>query len=216
METITPLVDSFSRVSLAPPPAPAPAHAPASTSANEGEVGSAAQATAVTGHSPNTKEAATPYTHSTIPLAWHQPKVTYAAGCSPDTVPGPRAAHSCNIIGNRIYVFGGWNGKAGLQHLCVLDTDTMEWSQPETRGTPPSSRNNHATFVYDNRLYVHGGHDGSKWLSDLHVFDPGSQTWSQCEVSGAVPSPRACHTITIARNKAWLFGEDLVTEAVFK
>lgn len=185
----------------------------------EAEVGSAGAAPAASGstasggagaaagHSP-AKEAtpATPYTHSTIPLAWTQPKVSYAPGCPSETVPGPRAAHSCNIIGSKIYVFGGWNGKAGLQNLCVLDVETLEWSQPATSGTPPSARNNHATFVYDGRLYVHGGHDGQKWLGDLHTYDPATGAWAQCEVSGAVPSPRACHTITIARSKAWLVG----------
>jgi hypothetical protein len=156
-------------------------------------------------------------TASHLPLAWHQPHVTYAPSCYPELVPGPRAAHSANIIGSNLYVFGGWNGKAGLTALSVLNTETMEWScppQPPSGGgggggggsSTPSARNNHATFVYGSKLYVHGGHDGVKWLGDLHVYDTDKGTWAQVEVSGAVPSPRACHTITLVGRRAILFG----------
>ena len=86
-------------------------------------------------------------------------------------VPGPRAAHSTNVIGNKMYVFGGWNGRAGLANLCVLDVDTLEWSVVPTTSTTPSSRNNHASFVHNSKLYIHGGHDGKQWLADLHYFD---------------------------------------------
>jgi Kelch motif len=57
---------------------------------------------------------------------WYQPDVRFPDSSEP--VPGPRAAHSCNLIGNKLFVFGGWNGKKGLNDLNVLNVDTMEWS----------------------------------------------------------------------------------------
>ena len=39
---------------------------------------------------------------------WSQPAINTDG---PVSGPGPRAAHSCDLIGNKLYVFGGWNGK---------------------------------------------------------------------------------------------------------
>lgn len=136
-------------------------------------------------------------------MAWFKPE-TKNRGV--DNVPGPRAAHSCNLVGNKLYVFGGWNGKKGLNDLHVLDVDAMEWSCPAVSGTPPTTRNNHATFVVGTKLYLHGGHDGSKWLADLHVLDTEEENWSIPAVAGTPPSARACHTTTRLGRKLYMFG----------
>lgn len=123
-----------------------------------------------------------------------------------ENMPGPRAAHSCNLVGTKLYVFGGWNGKKGLNDLHRLDVLTMEWDTPVVTGTPPTTRNNHATFVVGTRLYVHGGHDGSKWLADLHMLDTETNEWSIPVVAGTPPSARACHTTTLLARKVYMFG----------
>ena len=40
---------------------------------------------------------------------------------------GCRAAHSCDKVGNFLYIFGGWNGKKALNDLYVLDLDKLIW-----------------------------------------------------------------------------------------
>ena len=40
-------------------------------------------------------------------MAWYVPACTHPPGVRPDQVPGPRAAHSANLIGNKLYLFGG-------------------------------------------------------------------------------------------------------------
>ena len=40
---------------------------------------------------------------------------------------GCRAAHSCDKVGNSLYIFGGWNGKKALNDLYVLDLDKLIW-----------------------------------------------------------------------------------------
>ena len=45
---------------------------------------------------------------SNSPLGWTQPRLKYPSHLKPENVPGPRAAHSCNLIGSKLYVFGGW------------------------------------------------------------------------------------------------------------
>ena len=41
--------------------------------------------------------------------------------------PGSRAAHSCEMINNKLYIFGGWNGKKALNDLYILNLDTFQW-----------------------------------------------------------------------------------------
>ena len=132
----------------------------------------------------------------------------YPTGLTADQVPGPRAAHSCNIINHKMYCFGGWNGTTGLADLCCLDLDTFEWSIPIINNPTiaPSARNNHATFTYNDRLYIHGGHDGQRWLNDLWCYDPLDNTWTLVNVSGDLPSARACHTTTLLNRKVYLLG----------
>jgi hypothetical protein len=40
---------------------------------------------------------------------------------------GCRAAHSCDKVGNNLYIFGGWNGKKALNDLYILDLDKLVW-----------------------------------------------------------------------------------------
>lgn len=137
-------------------------------------------------------------------LVWSQPRTVGAELC------GPRAAHSTNVlsIGGRpsLVTFGGWDGRAGLTGLAVLDVESLTWSAPHTTGPALSARNNHATFVYGTRLYVHGGHDGSRWLADLACLETERWEWTLPPVAGVLPTPRACHTVTVLGRKAYMFG----------
>eukprot|EP00913_Durusdinium_trenchii_P033791 g31632.t1 len=129
--------------------------------------------------------------------------------------PGPRAAHSCDIIDGRLYLFGGWNGKRALNDLHVLDVASGTWSEVLPSGSAPSARNNHTTAVVDSRLVVHGGHDGNKWVADMHILEtsPPAPTapheglvWHKAPTSGTPPSARACHTLTRLAHKLYMFG----------
>eukprot|EP00439_Symbiodinium_sp_Y106_P021504 s2689_g2.t1 len=129
--------------------------------------------------------------------------------------PGPRAAHSCDIIDGRLYLFGGWNGKRALNDLHVLDVASGTWSEVLPSGSAPSARNNHTTAVVDSRLVVHGGHDGNKWVADMHILETSPQSgvskfeglvWHKAPTSGTPPSARACHTLTRLAHKLYMFG----------
>jgi len=41
--------------------------------------------------------------------------------------PGPRAAHSCEYIGNKLFFFGGWNGKKALNDIFFFNLENMTW-----------------------------------------------------------------------------------------
>mmetsp|Transcript_74769 Transcript_74769/g.139590 ORF Transcript_74769/g.139590 Transcript_74769/m.139590 type:complete len:512 (+) Transcript_74769:72-1607(+) len=128
--------------------------------------------------------------------------------------PGPRAAHSCDVVEGRLYIFGGWNGKRALNDLHVLDVSTNVWTEVLPNSSAPSARNNHTTAVVDQRLFVHGGHDGNKWVADMHILDTTFVTsgsyekaaWHKAQTSGTPPLARACHTLTRLAHKLYMFG----------
>ena len=120
--------------------------------------------------------------------------------------PGARAAHSCEIINRKIYLFGGWNGKKALHDLFIFNLETSKWTEPEVSGTKPGLRNNHATCVHGKYLYLHGGHNGDVWLDDLYILDTSNFIWSKINVIGEIPSARACHSLSRVERKLYMFG----------
>ncbi|KAF7458729.1 putative kelch repeat protein [Cryptosporidium felis] len=143
--------------------------------------------------------------------------------------PTPRAAHSCNAIEDKLFLFGGWNGFEALNDFYVLFTSPeMRWKKITESENRPKQRNNHASSVYGNSLFIHGGHNGESWLNDMYEFtvkcggnsdslnltglDEISEeligTWKKIKIlnKGVKPSPRACHTLTRVFGKLYLFG----------
>jgi N-acetylneuraminic acid mutarotase len=88
--------------------------------------------------------------------------------------PGDRAAHSCDLIGGRLYVFGGWNGINALADIYIYCLNLNTWTEVVPVGETPSYRNNHTTAVHQSKLYVHGGHNGAAWMDDLYYLETSS------------------------------------------
>ncbi|KAM5171973.1 host cell factor 2 [Mantella aurantiaca] len=107
-------------------------------------------------------------------MTWNSPE---AKGVSPL----PRSLHTANVIGNRMYIFGGWipqtaNGDSSSaqenQWKCTnsfsyLDLDTMEWTMlladtSEEKVNSPRSRAGHCAITVGKRLYIWSGRDGYK------------------------------------------------------
>ena len=122
-------------------------------------------------------------------------------------LPSPRAAHSANIIGRKLFIFGGWNGFSAFNDVFAMDLETYTWSEILSTGTLPIARNNHRTATYKNKIYVHGGHDGNNWLDDLFVFDTQKTNWYKIPISNAYkPSARACHSLNRIKKMLYMFG----------
>ncbi|XP_053992752.1 rab9 effector protein with kelch motifs-like [Hylaeus volcanicus] len=130
---------------------------------------------------------------------WSNPNI---AGDSPE----PRAAHSTNLINeNKVYLFGGWNGKKALNDLYVIDVETMQCTQLLSENTP-SIRNNHAAVSVVNDLYIHGGHNGVHWLDDFYVFNTQTMVWREISMCSRSPGARSCHTLSRVKDNLYMFG----------
>ena len=78
-------------------------------------------------------------------MQWHKPMVQ-------GDKPGGRSAHSASLVGEKlIHIFGGWNGDEELGDLRVLDTETLAWSAPSTRGMHPAPRHFHTSSALKSK-----------------------------------------------------------------
>ncbi|VDO13869.1 unnamed protein product [Rodentolepis nana] len=91
--------------------------------------------------------------------------------------PQPRSLHSATVIGNRMYVFGGWvplisdDMKATVEKewkctnsLASLNLDTMSWESIQMDvyddSQVPRARAGHSAVAVSTRLYIWSGRDG--------------------------------------------------------
>ncbi|CAO0795739.1 unnamed protein product [Mucor circinelloides] len=127
----------------------------------------------------------------------------------------PLRAHSANLVGEYLYVFGGCDMKTCFNSLYVLDMDTLTWSKPRTFGDmPPPCRAHSCTTVERDigggkksySLYVFGGGDGPNYFNDLYVLNIDTLTWSKPKTQGEAPSPRRAHTTCIWNQKIIIVG----------
>lgn len=84
--------------------------------------------------------------------------------------PRPCRAHTANLIGDHILIFGGGNGPNYFNTLYLLNVKTLTWERPEVRGQLPSPRRAHTAWVYNDLLYVFAGGDGMCALNDIYVL----------------------------------------------
>ncbi|XP_026778796.3 host cell factor 2 isoform X1 [Pangasianodon hypophthalmus] len=123
-------------------------------------------------------------------MTWSLPKT--AGPC-----PLPRSQHSSNVIGNQMYVFGGWvpaeKNAVGAEWICtnsmsVLNLDTMMWHglTPERQRQRQSgtaieegeekghihwlkARAGHCAVAIGTRLYIWSGRDGYRKCRNYQV-----------------------------------------------
>jgi len=130
-----------------------------------------------------------------------------------DTVPNFSRHTSC-LIGNMIWVFGGFDGRNRNFELSVFNADTQEWRNIDTslvKGEAPKSRTNHAAAAVGTKMYIFGGNNTSESgayqvLGDFHCLDTETLTWSQPAPLGTFPSNRSGHCMAAIGSKVYLFG----------
>ena len=115
--------------------------------------------------------------------------------------PKARLGHSFNLIGNKIYLFGGLandspNPKQNLPKylndlytLEIKANGTYQWDLPVTAGVPPCPRESHSAVAYfpkgggSPKLIIYGGMCGLR-LQDLWILEIETLTWSKPYVNG--------------------------------
>lgn len=128
--------------------------------------------------------------------------------------PSARYGHVQLSIGDRVFVFGGTDGKTCNNEVWLFDTRALTWIKPRLTGTPPTPRQ-FATGCYDQstgRVIVTCGASFSKdgagfdYQSDAKILDFTSLSWLRARVSGEVPTAKYQAAIALVGNVAVLSG----------
>ncbi|PGH09859.1 hypothetical protein AJ79_05585 [Helicocarpus griseus UAMH5409] len=153
--------------------------------------------------------------------------------------PGPRPAgrygHTLNILGSKIYIFGGQVEGFFFNDLIAFDLNALqnpsnkwEYLIPNSHdgGPPPGkippARTNHTIVSFNDKLYLFGGTNGLQWFNDVWSYDPRTNQWTQLDYVGFVPAPREGHAAAIINDVMYIFsgrteeGADLADLAAFR
>ncbi|XP_074571348.1 protein GLUTELIN PRECURSOR ACCUMULATION 3-like [Curcuma longa] len=125
--------------------------------------------------------------------------------------PSPRDSHSCTTIGDKLFVFGGTDGKNPLKDTHILDTLSNTWIAPNLFGEGPDAREGHGAALVDKRIFIFGGCGKSetqeeKYYNDLYILDTEKLTWERAVTSGSPPSARDCHSCSAWKNQIIVLG----------
>ncbi|XP_074852267.1 kelch domain-containing protein 1 isoform X5 [Carettochelys insculpta] len=134
---------------------------------------------------------------------WFQPAIR---GGVP---PQPRAAHTCAVLGNKGYVFGGRVLQTRMNDLHCLNLDTWIWSgRINISGEKPKDRSWHTlTPIADDKLFLFGGLSSDNVpLSDGWIHSITTNGWQQLT---HLPKsrPRLWHTACLGtEGEVMIFG----------
>jgi len=100
------------------------------------------------------------------------------------SLPEPRSSTDATILGNTLYVVGGWQLNGDTERIwhktgwmMDLSSTDLTW---EPIAPPPFQRRAAALCGHNNRLYLLGGMTGEgEPTTEVEVFDLASQVWSK-------------------------------------
>ncbi|XP_069166928.1 kelch domain-containing protein 2 isoform X1 [Procambarus clarkii] len=125
--------------------------------------------------------------------------------------PSPRAAHTADVTGDKVFIFGGRFKEARMNDLHCLDLTNMIWSGNLTESAvqeTPEGRSWHTfNFVSENKAVIYGGFNTSQqvlndcWLLKVEVDEPFqalySITWREVPLAYDHGVPRCWHTAAV-------------------
>ncbi|XP_013382215.1 kelch domain-containing protein 3 [Lingula anatina] len=132
--------------------------------------------------------------------------------------PGARDGHAACVIGNRMYIFGGYEEEVYRfsNDIHCLDLSTFIWSLLHTWGTPARWRDFHSATGIGHFMYIFGGRgdrggpyhtNNEVYCNQMQIFNTQDNTWYEPSCTGDIPSPgRRSHSAFVYKNKLYLFG----------
>eukprot|EP01147_Barroeca_monosierra_P008382 gene8383-10202_t len=155
--------------------------------------------------------------------------LTWKKAATTGKAPAPRLNHAAAIVGQDLYIFGGFEDGEAKNDLYKLDLQKMKWTPilvcvPTVQNTQevpnsPTRRCNHSMTACGQNLFVFGGRGGETLLfNDLHCFDTETNTWKALTPTGQPPSPRDFHTTAVCNEKIYVFGgaKEIESQNVFE
>ncbi|XP_044721653.1 kelch motif domain-containing protein [Hirsutella rhossiliensis] len=128
--------------------------------------------------------------------------------------PSGRYGHSLNILGSKIFIFGGQVEGFFMNDLSAFDLNQLQmpnnrWEvlmQGEASPKIPAARTNHSMITYNDKMYLFGGTNGFQWFNDVWCYDSTDNSWAQLDCIGYIPAPREGHSAALVDDVMYIFG----------
>ncbi|KAH8168652.1 gti1/Pac2 family protein [Sarocladium implicatum] len=128
--------------------------------------------------------------------------------------PRGRYGHTLNILGSKIFIFGGQDEGFFFNDLSAFDLNGLQspdnqWETLQRVGDSPdqpAGRTNHTMVTYKDKLYLFGGTNGEQWFNDVWCWDPHTNKWSELDCIGYIPVAREGHAAAIVDDVMYGFG----------
>ncbi|KAI1818622.1 hypothetical protein GGS20DRAFT_594587 [Poronia punctata] len=133
--------------------------------------------------------------------------------------PSGRYGHSLNLVGSKIYIFGGQVEGYFMNDLSAFDLNQLQKPNNQWQilmenaesgigptGKIPPARTNHSVVSFNDKMYLFGGTNGFQWFNDVWCYDPPANKWTQLDCIGYIPSPREGHSAALVDDVMYIFG----------
>ena len=131
-----------------------------------------------------------------------------------DTAAGPSAryGHTMVQLGDKAYLFGGYNSKTKgveLSDLWIYDKKLDKW-QATAPSVKPPARHSHSSAVSNKagteKIYIFFGEGGSVLLQDVWSYNPNDNTWTQAPSNSPPPARKEHTAVTLDDGRILIFG----------
>lgn len=121
--------------------------------------------------------------------------------------PSARSAHSICLYNNKVFLFGGWDGRTSNNNFYKFNISKGTWKKVKFTGQPPDARRSHGAVVIDDSMFIFGGYDGQRNVPPvLHRFNFTTKSWSTEEAKGQPPCGRSRTKVLHYHNTIAVFG----------
>ena len=127
-----------------------------------------------------------------------------------------RSKHTMVAWDDKVYVFGGDDGKRMLNDFLVSHVNDSSWARVViTGGQAPPPRYHHSAVVFRNSMFIFGGYttgdinsnSNLRNKNDLYEYNFTTSQWIDWsdKVTGPLPPPRSAHGSVIYNDRLWVF-----------
>ena len=134
---------------------------------------------------------------------WEMMKVTMKTG---------KSEMGVAVIGDLIFIIGGWNERGVVEEVEVMNTKTQTM---ETLTRNPTGRRGMGVGVVDDRfIWTFGGYDGDKVVDVIEMCDIKTGEWKTLDVK--MTFPHEYSRAVVVNDKIWIIGGMTSTDEPLK
>lgn len=116
-----------------------------------------------------------------------------------------RRGFSMLWTGNRMLVWGGGDGTAGLNSGSIYDPATNSWKKMSLVGAP-SARSNHSAVWTGTKMIIFGGSSSQGPLNNGGIYDLATDTWAPVPNDNTSPVGRFSHSAVWTGTRMIIWG----------